>query len=81
MAGGLPKTVAIPAIKAEWNNPNGETFIREQFPIMRSWAFTIHKSHGKTLERVVIDLGKAEKCSGMILVSLSRVRELRHMML
>jgi len=72
---------ALPAIKAEWNNPNGETFIREQFPIMLSWAFTIHKSQGKTLERAVIDLGKAEKCSCMTLVALSRVCDLRHMML
>jgi len=77
----VPKTVAIPAIKAEWNNPNGETFIREQFPIMLSWVFTIHKSRGKTLERAVIDFGKATKCSGMTLVALSRVHELRHMML
>jgi len=31
-------------------------------------------------ECAVIDLGKAEKCSGMTLVAFSRVRELRHMM-
>ena len=44
---------------------------------MLSSAYTIHKSQGKTLDKVVIDLGTTKKCSGMTLVGLSRVRKLR----
>jgi ATP-dependent exoDNAse (exonuclease V) alpha subunit len=28
----------------------------QQFPLMLAWALTIHKSQGKTIERVRIDL-------------------------
>jgi len=76
-----PKTVAIPPINAEWTNANGDIMIQKQFPLMLSWAFTIHKSQGKTLDRAVIDLGKAKKCTGMTLVALSRVRKLEQMLL
>lgn len=33
---GVPRTVAIPVIKAEWKNPSGNSgvFIREQVPLM-----------------------------------------------
>ena len=48
---------------------------------MLSRAYIIHKSQGKTLDKVVIDLGTTEKCSGMTLVGLSRVRKLRHFLL
>jgi len=76
-----PKTVAIPPINAEWTNANNDTMIWKQFPLMLSWAFTIHKSQGKTLDRAVINPGKVEKCTGMTLVALSRVRKLEHMLL
>jgi len=48
---------------------------------MLSWAYALHKSQGKTLDKVVIDLGTIEKCSGMTLVALSRVRNLRRLLL
>ena len=57
------------------------TFITEKNPVMLSWAYTIHKSQGKTLDKVVIDLGTTERCSGMTLVALSRVRKLQHLLL
>ena len=44
---------------------------------MLSWASTVHKSQGKHLDKVVIDLVTTEKCSGMTLVALFRVRKLR----
>ena len=79
----VPRSVAIPLKTAEWYNPSKveKTFIRKQFPLVLSWAFTIHKSQGKTLDQVVIDLGKSEKCSGMTLVALSRVRRLNDLLL
>ena len=82
---GQPKTVSIPTIQAEWNNGTTGTasgvYTRKQFPLMLSWAFTIHKSQGKTLDHAVVDLGSSEKCNGMTLVALSRVRHLNNLLL
>ena len=46
-----------------------------------SWAITIHKYQGLTLELAVIDLGTGEKCCGMSLVALSRVRKINNISL
>ena len=44
----------------------------KQFPIRLSWAITIHKSQGKTFERILIDLGKGAFAPGQTYVALSR---------
>ena len=38
------------------------------------WAITMHKSQGQTLDRVVIDLGPKEACTGLTFVCLSRAK-------
>ena len=43
-----------------------------QFPFRLAWAVTIHKSQGKTFERIVIDLDRGTFAPGQMYVALSR---------
>jgi ATP-dependent exoDNAse (exonuclease V) alpha subunit len=43
-----------------------------QYPIRLAWAITIHKSQGKTFDRVVIDSGYGAFAHGQMYVALSR---------
>ncbi|THU94047.1 hypothetical protein K435DRAFT_860952 [Dendrothele bispora CBS 962.96] len=47
-----------------------------QIPLHLAWAVTIHKSHGLTMSKVQIGLGKKEFCAGLTFVMLSRSKDL-----
>jgi len=44
----------------------------KQYPCRLSWAITIHKSQGKTFEKIIIDLGTGSFAHGQTYVALSR---------
>ena len=74
------------AVKYRLDEESGE--IREeetghytQFPLTPAWAVTIHKSQGKTLDRVLIDLDRGAFAPGQLYVALSRCRTLENMTL
>jgi ATP-dependent exoDNAse (exonuclease V) alpha subunit len=47
-----------------------------QFPLALAWGITIHKAQGKTLDRVIIDLGHGAFAAGQLYVALSRCKTL-----
>ena len=74
---GVPgDPVRVERAMATWYKESSIEVKREQFPLCLSYAITIHKSQGLSLDCVVSDLGRDIFTYGMAYVVLSRVRKL-----
>ena len=68
--------VDITPVSAEYYGLNKTLLSRTQFPLVLSYAVTVHRCQGLTLDAAVIDLSKDLFQSAMAYVALSRVRSL-----
>jgi len=53
----------------------------KQYPLILAWAVTIHKSQGKTFNKVIIDIGRGTFSYGQMYVALSRCTTLEGIVL
>lgn len=84
---GMPKEITVE--KLDWEilkyqlDEENKTQIKtktigtfRQFPLKLAWAITIHKSQGKTFQRIIIDMGRGAFEYGQTYVALSRCKTL-----
>ena len=71
-------TPTMPTPKRSFSQPVGSF---TQYPLKLAWAITIHKSQGKTFDKVVIDIGRGTFAHGQVYVALSRCTSLQGIVL
>ena len=59
-----------------WKSEHNKRVGISQIPLIYSWAITIHKAQGLTLENAIIDIGTNVFADGQTYVALSRVKSL-----
>jgi ATP-dependent DNA helicase PIF1 len=59
-----------------WKSETNKSVGLSQIPLIYSWAITIHKAQGLTLENAIIDIGSNIFAYGQTYVALSRLKSL-----
>lgn len=78
----FPRTNRVPIVLVTRNFVDkGVSCIQRQFPLVLSWATTIHKSQGTTMDRVVVDIGDEQIGCGCTYVALTPVKALEGLVL
>ena len=70
-----PNCVQIPPHNFEWIS-NGQHLSRQQLPLALHYAIVIHKNHGQTLPKAVVDISQSEHAAGTTFVAISRLKQL-----
>lgn len=69
----INKSFPIITVKSNWQFNNKECF-RIQFPLALCYATTIHKAQGRTIDKVIIDIGDSDFACGLTYVAITRAR-------
>ena len=73
--------VPITPFKVYYPSHGGAALSRTQFPMKLSYAMTIHKSQGQTLDLAVVQIRDKEIGLGLSFVGLSRTKKLKDMII
>ena len=76
----FPNCVSIVPVVSEMIQGSA-TLEMIQIPLKLSWAISIHKSQGLTLDKAIVDIGKTEKVCGLAYVALSRLKKLENVLI
>ena len=71
------KLIPIAPITRNWFQSNTQ-HTRTMIHLTPSYAITIHKSQGQTLDKIVLDIGDKEFASGFTYTAISRAKKLEH---
>ena len=71
------KLVPIVKVTRNWYESKSE-LSRTMLPLIPSYAITIHKSQGQTLNKIILNLGDKEFASGLTYTAIIRVTKLEN---
>lgn len=72
----INKSFPIISVENTWQFNKKECF-RRQFPISLCYASTIHKAQGRTIDKIIIDIGDSDFACGLTYVAVTRARNLK----